>query len=153
MEILEKHKALHEELNELQTTRRELKKEISELRPDFKYTLRNLCVQLEQYRTAARSMKPVLSENAYPSEQKIHKTARGDVVRSKSEVIIATLLYETGLKYWYERNIAGLYPDFTVIHPLREEYIYIEHCGHIDAKEIESKIRDCFTLDKYMALL
>ena len=121
------------------------KKELALLRPTFKYTLRKMQAQLDQYRKEAKTMKPVPSENSYMADQLIHKTARGDMVRSKSEVIIANLLYELGVKYRYEADIAGLYPDFTVTNPWTDECIYIEHCG-VDTKSyrdnFEVKLRE-----------
>ena len=49
----------------------------------------------------------------------IHKTADGHVVRSKSEVIIANLLYQYGVKYEYEEKLfygpnQWIEPDFTI---------------------------------------
>lgn len=49
----------------------------------------------------------------------IHKTADGHIVRSKSEVIIANLLYQHGVKYEYEEKLfygpnQWIEPDFTI---------------------------------------
>lgn len=54
----------------------------------------------------------------YP-ESLIHKTWRGESVRSKSEVIIANTLFHYDIEYAYERPIHGKdnsyrYPDFTI---------------------------------------
>ena len=63
----------------------------------------------------------------------IHKTVKGDMVRSKSEVIIADCLYYNGLDYKYEEplELEGQIkrPDFTVIDPDTDEVWYWEHCG------------------------
>ena len=51
---------------------------------------------------------------------KIHKTAKGEMVRSKSEVIIADLLYMYGIEYDYEKTLYSekeripINPDFTI---------------------------------------
>lgn len=45
------------------------------------------------------------SENPYYRENLKQKTSHGEYVRSKSEVIIANMLYEMGLKYRYEKEL------------------------------------------------
>lgn len=66
-------------------------------------------------------------------EKMIHKTVRGELVRSKSEVIIANALHYNGLDYEYEPELVlegkVKRPDFKV-----EDYDmgivwYWEHCG------------------------
>lgn len=69
----------------------------------------------------------------------IHRTTRGDAVRSKSEVIIANLLFASGIVYHYEHplELGGLvkYPDFTIEDDDTGITYYWEHCGllHDDA--------------------
>lgn len=64
-------------------------------------------------------------------------TAKGERVRSKSEVIIADMLYREGIPYRYEyplylRGIGRIYPDFTILNlGLRKEIIW-EHLGMMD---------------------
>ena len=59
------------------------------------------------------------TEAAYRPEGCIHRTDRGEWVRSKSEVIIANLLHQLGLGYHYEYPFTGVKatgvrrPDFT----------------------------------------
>lgn len=75
--------------------------------------------------------------NKYFDANKIHKTLRGELVRSKSEVIIANTLYSYekagDLQYYYEKelilkgNIKKL-PDFTIKTSLGDTW-YWEHCG------------------------
>lgn len=66
-------------------------------------------------------------------------TARGERVRSKSELIIADWLYHHGIPYRYEcplklwdptrfREIT-IYPDFTILDPLTGKCFYLEHLG------------------------
>ena len=65
----------------------------------------------------------------------IHRTKRGDLVRSKSEVIIANELLGQGVdRYEYEAPLAlpdgrTRYPDFTVVDDDTGERYYWEHLG------------------------
>lgn len=63
----------------------------------------------------------------------IHRTMRGEMVRSKSEVIIANALYSSGIDYEYEKEliIDGVrkLPDFTIDNPETGDFIIWEHCG------------------------
>ena len=64
----------------------------------------------------------------------IHKTIRGELVRSKSEVIIANMLFERGIHYEYEKELVleddgKKVPDFTITVAGRDEPVYWEHCG------------------------
>lgn len=67
----------------------------------------------------------------------IHRTARGELVRSKSEVIIADLLDGLGLPYAYEHPFTGpdgsvRYPDFTIDDAETGQRVLIEHLGMMD---------------------
>lgn len=64
----------------------------------------------------------------------IHKTMRGEMVRSKSEVIIADSLFRSGIRYEYETELDlgedGIRrPDFTVDDEESGRLFYWEHCG------------------------
>ena len=65
----------------------------------------------------------------------IHRTKRGDLVRSKSEVIIANELLAQGIdRYEYEApldlsNGETRYPDFTIVDDDTGECYYWEHLG------------------------
>jgi hypothetical protein len=64
----------------------------------------------------------------------IHGTRRGEAVRSKSEVIIADLLYSKRLPYEYETRLVGSdgrvrYPDFTIDDAESGQVVYWEHLG------------------------
>ena len=71
----------------------------------------------------------------YP-EQLIHKTASGNYVRSKSEVLIDLYLYTHKIPFLYECALhlgdATLFPDFTILHPKTGELFYWEHFGLMD---------------------
>jgi hypothetical protein len=65
--------------------------------------------------------------------QLIHRTRRGEPVRSKSEVIIADNLLSGGVEYVYEKKLVGSdgmerYPDFTIEDESGSLY-YWEHLG------------------------
>ncbi len=60
--------------------------------------------------------------------------AKGERVRSKSEVIIADILGGEGIPYRYEypiyiKGIGRFYPDFTVLNVRKRKEIYWEHMG------------------------
>ena len=70
----------------------------------------------------------------YYEQALIHRTLKGDLVRSKSEVIIANMLYEAGIEYEYEKELDlgedGIrIPDFTIEDAESGLCFYWEHCG------------------------
>lgn len=69
-------------------------------------------------------------------ERLVHKTVRGELVRSKSEVIIANALHYHGLEYIYEPELIlegkMKRPDFKVVDDDTGEEWYWEHCGMMD---------------------
>jgi hypothetical protein len=74
-----------------------------------------------------------IGERRY-DDRLIHRTARGEFVRSKSEVIIANELHNSGIDYSYERELLfdqgkPRYPDFTIEDAASGLTIYWEHCG------------------------
>ncbi|MDR6144892.1 hypothetical protein QE363_000685 [Sphingomonas sp. SORGH_AS870] len=67
----------------------------------------------------------------------IHRTTRGELVRSKSEVIVADILAALDLPYSYERPFVGTdgavrYPDFTVEDAETGRTLLIEHLGMLN---------------------
>lgn len=76
---------------------------------------------------------PIHIDRRFYEEHLIHRTARGEMVRSKSEVIIADHLASKGVEYGYEQplTIDGVtkYPDFTIEDAEAGEVYYWEHCG------------------------
>lgn len=69
-------------------------------------------------------------------ENLIHKTSSGNLVRSKSEAMIAHFLYTHKIPFRYEcalyLNGLVLYPDFTILHPDTGDLYYWEHFGMMD---------------------
>lgn len=67
-------------------------------------------------------------------------SAKGERVRSKSEVIIADLLGREGVPYRYEYPLQlkggmKIYPDFTVLNVKKRQELIWEHLGMLDNSE------------------
>jgi hypothetical protein len=79
-------------------------------------------------------------EQAPYAEHLVHRTLRGELVRSKSELVIANHLHNAGLRYEYERPLDGtsrpgrLRPDFSFIDD-SGEVIILEHLGMLDRSD------------------
>ncbi|MCR5474252.1 MAG: hypothetical protein K6F28_03505 [Lachnospiraceae bacterium] len=77
--------------------------------------------------------------NPYPEEGK-YQTQRGELVRSKSEKILADLFEKFGIPYVYEPQITAvngknLYPDFALLNVRTRRTVYWEHFGLISDGE------------------
>ncbi|MBJ8444165.1 ATP-dependent DNA helicase [Acinetobacter bereziniae] len=70
-------------------------------------------------------------QKRYFEEKLIHKTIRGEMVRSKSEVIVANILNNMKIGYFYEKSLevnGKVYiPDFTIYY--QGKTAYLEHLG------------------------
>ncbi len=78
--------------------------------------------------------------NRYHEEYKVYSTKRGEKVRSKSEAIIANIIYDLKIPYHYEKPLKlkdGMiaYPDFTLLDLGRRKEKYWEHFGLITQKD------------------
>ncbi len=67
----------------------------------------------------------------------IHRTERGGLVRSKSELVIANMLHARRIEYAYEQPLVlpggrVRYPDFTIADHARGVTFYWEHLGLLD---------------------
>ena len=81
--------------------------------------------------------KKPFDPNPNPPENKKFCTERGEMVRSKSEMIFANMFYDMGIPYKYECPIkfkSGLiyHPDFTLLKKSTREIFYHEHLGRLD---------------------
>lgn len=86
--------------------------------------------------------KEVYEKNCSYPENLRYETEQGDMVRSKSEVIIANILYQhqKSILYKYERPLKVvvdgrnkiIYPDFTVMNVHTGKVVYWEHAGRMD---------------------
>ena len=79
----------------------------------------------------------VNARQRFLEEGLIHRTERGDLVRSKSELVIADKLHARGIDYTYEQplvlsNGRTRYPDFTIADHARGVTFYWEHLGMLD---------------------
>jgi hypothetical protein len=95
----------------------------------------------------------ILSESGWYEAGLVHEALTGDLVRSKSEVIIANMLHERGISFFYEKPLfaadGSMYlPDFTII--WNGEEIYWEHVGMLsDSKYVEHWREKQAWYDKY----
>jgi len=84
-------------------------------------------------------------------------TMKGEKVRSKSEIIIANMLYHEGVPYRYEyplylKGMGEVHPDFTVLNVRLRKEIYWEHLGMMDdANYVERAIKriNCYMQNGY----
>lgn len=79
------------------------------------------------------------NQKRYFEEKLIHKTIRGEMVRSKSEVIVANILEKMNIGYAYEEpldvNGKTYIPDFTLRY--QGKIAYLEHLGMLGIKSYE----------------
>lgn len=80
--------------------------------------------------------------------EKTFRTSNGEIVRSKSELIIAEALNKYKVPYFYERpfyqisvgsRMSNLYPDFTCFNRRTGRTYYWEHLGMMDNAEYATK--------------
>lgn len=97
--------------------------------------------------------------NDHPGEQNQYygvgnyKTQRGEYVRSKSEKIIADMLYANKIPYQYEAllelNGKNIYPDFTILDLKDRTTKYWEHFGIVS--DIDYATKNFLRLAEYEA--
>ena len=83
-------------------------------------------------------------------ENLVYSTDNGERVRSKSEMMIANLLYAMQLPYQYEKplrfNGKTVFPDFTILDTESRTEVYFEHFGLMDQEDYRTaalrKIKD-----------
>ncbi len=124
-------------------------RKISEMHKEYNFARRKLITPYilsdEEYITkwleTSNRTKNTSDENEPTSnhpESLLFTTANGEIVRSKSEVIIADTLARLGIPYKYEepyyyKGSKCFNPDFTVLNVKRRKEIYIEHFGRMHA--------------------
>lgn len=84
--------------------------------------------------------KEAYETNLYYQEEKVYQTKNDELVRSKSEMLLADMYYELGIPYRYEAQLLlktgkKKYPDFTLLNPKTREVIYHEHLGLMSNEE------------------
>jgi hypothetical protein len=103
------------------------------------------------------AVRPDDVEHYYPSHL-IHRTSKGVLVRSKSEVIIADILSRLGASYEYEQKLVSRddphdfrLPDFTV--SFEGDTFYWEHLGMLAVpsyREAWERKRQWYENNKYL---
>ena len=83
------------------------------------------------------------NQNPFPEDGNV-VTKRGEIVRSKSEKIIADLFTQYAVPYSYEpcimfENGRCVYPDFAIFNVRLKKTIYWEHLGLIDSGDYAIK--------------
>ena len=95
----------------------------------------------EQYVLKWMAEHPAM-QNTFPEEGK-YKTNRGELVRSKSEKIIADTLDRYGIPYQYEPFLelgnSSVYPDFAVLNLKKRKTLYWEHLGIVSENDYATK--------------
>lgn len=89
------------------------------------------------------SLEEFIQSNEYSYELK-HQTLNGNIVRSKSEVLLDNTWMRRGYYYRYEmrhylEGYGEVYPDFTVFDPKTGKIFIFEHFGMIDDPEYVMK--------------
>lgn len=95
----------------------------------------------EEERIRQWNLEQYVSNSFHPENLRF-ETEQGDFVRSKSEVIIANILfqhkkdilykYEKPLEVLVDRKIKTIYPDFTIMNIHTGKIWYWEHAGRMD---------------------
>lgn len=95
--------------------------------------------------------KHVTDEN-YMVEGRLYKTEAGEMVRSKSEKILADLFFKNGIPYVYEMNLklkdgSLCVPDFTLLNVRTRKTIIWEHFGMVD--DVNYAVKALNKLNRY----
>lgn len=81
-------------------------------------------------------------------------TEKGEIVKSKSEKILADKFYLMNIPYHYEKPLylngyGTVYPDFLTLNKRKRKEIYWEHLGLMDKQDYcEKTIRKLETMQK-----
>ncbi|MBE5902359.1 MAG: hypothetical protein E7280_10710 [Lachnospiraceae bacterium] len=76
-------------------------------------------------------------QNLFHPENKRFRSLSGNMVRSKSEMMIDEMLFRNHIPYHYEEqlvlpHIDPIYPDFKIYSTLHQRFFYWEHFGMMD---------------------
>ena len=101
-----------------------------------KYTLDNHSETARRLTNLFVAPSPVEINDLLFEDYLIHRTTRGEMVRSKSEVIIANHLADQHIEYGYEQPLTygsvTKYPDFTIEDMESGRTFYWEHAGMLN---------------------
>lgn len=89
----------------------------------------------QQRKYPSRNLMPVIN---------INETKKKEIVRSKSEKIIADMLNDHGIPYLYEFPLVlnpyrTVYPDFTILNKRTREVYLLEHLGWLESPDYVRK--------------
>lgn len=119
-----------------------IEKIYEQLHKNRKELIQPIWVSNEEYVKAWNAV--AYEKKGFAKETPEYYTAKGEHVRSKSEIIIADTLYRKGIPYRYEypirlNGMGMIYPDFYCLNVrTREEYIW-EHFGMMDYENYVNK--------------
>lgn len=109
------------------------------LKMDSKVSIAASCFSIYAYQELKEQLENVeelrfiFTSPTFSTENLVYKTEKGEMVRSKSEMIIANMLFENHVPYTYEKEMdVGGYrkiPDFTIEDEESGDIWYWEHCG------------------------
>ena len=120
--------------------------------PEVETTDRRTCLDHQTHPTP-----PANTYRTPLGERLLHRTARGEAVRSKSEVIIANLLHAKGIDYRYEEPLEfdGIinYPDFTIEDDSTGKTYYWEHLGMLNDQSYRRRWNEKLTWYKEYGVL
>ena len=130
--------------------KKELENIYPKLNPYRKELVKPMVISDEEY--AAQWEQETFVSNPYHPEEKVYPTKKEEMVRSKSEVMIADMYYELGIPYRYEAEVQLSngkikYPDFTLLNIRTREIIYHEHLGLMDDENYRKA--NLIKLDEY----
>lgn len=82
-------------------------------------------------------------QNPYPEQGK-YETDQGEIVRSKSEKILADMFHKLKIPYRYEPkvtldNYKSFYPDFACLNVRKRKTVYWEHLGLVSDADYATK--------------
>lgn len=119
-----------------------IKSDIIEKRNYKNHLLESFVTILDKYTTSKELHQEIGLYLGVPrfNLNKIYTTQKGDLVRSKSEVIIANMLFTSNLNYEYEKRVQinkekSILPDFTIFY--NNNIIYWEHLGLIGVESYD----------------
>jgi len=110
----------------------------------IKYSFAQYSETARRFTNLFTSPKIIKINDKFYDQNLIHKTARGEIVRSKSEVIIADKLFAKDIDYCYEQSLKGndnivKYPDFTIENSETGVTYIWEHCGMLNDPNYNKK--------------
>lgn len=141
---IETMKAQHRKRMVLARFLEDVKRALRALRVSWRGIVEKYEAALERRKaeTEARVEAKKVAESKRYADNYKHVTDKGDQVGSKSELMIANMLYAQGIEYEYEKEIVldtvHFKPDFTV-YTKDGRVFYWEHAGMLENPEYKRK--------------